>query len=89
MANQLKDLLDDNSKVFTPESIDQLVREAAHGNIQAVKDLLSKNPNVGIKRLDGEIFFDHLFLPFLADRSKELGKNSSSSKLSSRSCRHC
>lgn len=47
MANQLKDLLDDNSKVFTPESIDQLVREAAHGNIQAVKDLLSKNPNVG------------------------------------------
>lgn len=46
MANQLKDLLDDNSKVFSPESIDQLVREAAHGNIQAVKDLLLKNPNV-------------------------------------------
>jgi hypothetical protein len=46
MATQLKDLLDDNSKVFSPESIDQLVREAAHGNIQAVKDLINKNPNV-------------------------------------------
>lgn len=50
MANQLKDLLDDSSKVSPPESIDQLVREAAHGNIQAVKDLISKNPNV--KRFD-------------------------------------
>jgi hypothetical protein len=46
MASQLKDLLDDNTKVFTPESIDQLVREAAHGNLQAVKDIISKNPNV-------------------------------------------
>ena len=39
---------DDNSKIFTPESIDQLVREAAHGNLQAVKDIITKNPSVSI-----------------------------------------
>ena len=49
MANQLKDLLDDSSKTSSsPESIDQLVREAAHGSIQAVKDLINKIPNVKI-----------------------------------------
>ena len=64
MANQLKDLLDDNSKVFTPESIDQLVREAAHGNIQAVKDLLSKNPNVGTQNNLRDIFRSFIFVFF-------------------------
>ena len=49
MANQLKDLNDDNSKVFTPESPDQLVRDAAHGHLQAVKDIINKYPNVNIK----------------------------------------
>lgn len=49
IATQLKDLMEDNTKVFTPESIDQLVKEAAHGNLQAVKDIIIKNPNVNFK----------------------------------------
>lgn len=39
-------MTDDNTKIFNPESIDQLVREAAHGNLQAVKDIIIKNPIV-------------------------------------------
>lgn len=46
MTSQLKDLADDKTKVFIPESTDQLVREAAHGNLQAVKDIIAKNPIV-------------------------------------------
>lgn len=41
-------MTDDNTKIFNPESTDQLVREAAHGNLQAVKDIIIKNPNVNI-----------------------------------------
>lgn len=46
MASHLKDYADDNTMILNPESVDQLVREAAHGNFQAVKDLITKNPNV-------------------------------------------
>ncbi|RNA37255.1 E3 ubiquitin- ligase MIB2 isoform X2 [Brachionus plicatilis] len=46
IESQLKDMTDDNTKIFNPESIDQLVREAAHGNLQAVKDIITKNPNL-------------------------------------------
>jgi hypothetical protein len=48
MANQFKDLNDDVLKVIAPESPDQLVRDAAHGNLQTVKDILAKYPNVNI-----------------------------------------
>ncbi len=46
MVNQFKDLNDDNLKIVMPESPDQLVRDAAHGHLQAVKDILNKYPNV-------------------------------------------
>ena len=46
MANQFKDLLDDESTVSVPGSPDQLVRESAHGHLQIVKDILAKSPNV-------------------------------------------
>ena len=48
MVNQFKDLLDDESVVSVPGSPDQLVREAAHGHLQVVKDLLTKSPNVSV-----------------------------------------
>ena len=46
MVNQFKDLLDDESIISVPGSPDQLVRESAHGHLQVVKDILSKQPNV-------------------------------------------
>lgn len=48
LASQFKDLLDDESTVSVPGSPDQLVREAAHGHLQVVKDILAKSPNVSI-----------------------------------------
>ena len=46
MVNQFKDLLDDESIISVPGSPDQLVRESAHGHLQVVKDILSKQPCV-------------------------------------------
>jgi hypothetical protein len=52
MVNQFKDLLDDESIISVPGSPDQLVRESAHGHLQVVKDILSKQPNVRILLLN-------------------------------------
>ena len=66
MANQFKDLNDDVLKVIAPESPDQLVRDSAHGNLQTVKDILAKYPNVIIAiaalRLAYSTFTKLLFL---------------------------
>jgi hypothetical protein len=48
IANQFKDMIEDNTKVIIPESPDQLVRDSAHGNLQIVKDIINKFPNVSI-----------------------------------------
>ena len=42
IANQFKDMIEDNTKVIIPESPDQLVRDSAHGNLQIVKDIINK-----------------------------------------------
>jgi len=39
-------MIEDNTKVIIPESPDQLVRDSAHGNLQIVKDIINKFPNV-------------------------------------------
>lgn len=66
MANQFKDLNDDVLKVIAPESPDQLVRDSAHGNLQTVKDILAKYPNVSIAiaalRSAHSVFTELLFL---------------------------
>jgi hypothetical protein len=42
--NELKDLLVDY--LYVPGSSYQLVRESAYGNLEAVKEIISKQPNV-------------------------------------------
>ena len=58
IANQFKDMIEDNTKVIIPESPDQLVRDSAHGNLQIVKDIINKFPNVNSFTL----FLKHLLL---------------------------
>jgi hypothetical protein len=56
IASQFKNLIDDDLKII-PESPDQFVRDSAHGNFQAVKDILSKFPNVSFSFILASVCF--------------------------------